>query len=97
MGSLKKVRYSTTRPEVTMLDPTLSDIELLYKWIEDIFCVKSKHWEYEQEWRMIVPLRGCQSVIASQQGDIYLFELPKSCITGIILGCRMSGKIKGGF
>ena len=94
LGSLKKVRYSTTRPEVTMLDPTLSDIELLYKWIEDIFCVKSKHWEYEQEWRMIVPLRGCQSVIASQQGDIYLFELPKSCITGIILGCRMSGQNK---
>ena len=90
IGHLKKVRYSITRPEVTLLDPTLSDMEHIYHWINDIFCVKSEHWEYEQEWRMIVALRNCQNVIASQQDDIYLFELPKNCITGIILGCRMS-------
>ncbi len=94
MGRLKKVRYCITRPEVTLLDPTLSDVELIYRWIDDIFCVKSKHWEYEQEWRMIVPLRKCHNVVASQQDDIYLFELPKSCITGIILGCRMSSEDK---
>jgi hypothetical protein len=94
IGHLKKVRYSITRPEVTLLDPTLSDMEHIYQWINDIFCIKSEHWDYEQEWRMIVALRNCQNVIASQQDDICLFELPKSCITGIILGCRMSTEHK---
>jgi hypothetical protein len=94
MGHLKKVRYSITRPEVTLLDPTLSDMEHLYKWINDIFCVKSQHWEYEKEWRMIVPLGRCRNVTASPQDDIFLLELPKSCITGIILGCRMSTENK---
>ena len=94
IGHLKKVRYSITRPAVTLLDPTLSDMEHIYHWINDIFCVKSEHWEYEQEWRMIVALGNCQNVIASQQDDIYLCELPKSCITGIILGCRMSPENK---
>jgi hypothetical protein len=94
IGHLKKVRYSITRPEVTLLDPTLSDMEHIHQWINDIFCVKSEHWQYEQEWRMIVTLRNCQNVIASQQDDIYLFEIPKSCIKGIILGCKMSTENK---
>jgi hypothetical protein len=94
IGHLKKVRYSITRPEVTLLDPTLSDMEHIYQWINDIFCVKSQHWDYEHEWRMIVALKNFQNVIASQQDEIYLFELPKNCITGIILGCRMSTEHK---
>ena len=94
IGHLKKVRYSIIRPEVTLLDPALSDMEHIYQWIDDVFCVKSQHWQYEQEWRMIVALRNCQNVIASQQNDICLFELPKSCITGIILGCKMSTQNK---
>jgi hypothetical protein len=94
IGHLKKVRYTITRPEVTLLDPTLSDMEHIYQWINDIFCIKSEHWVYEQEWRMIVALRNCHDVIASQQDDICLFERPKSCITGIILGCRMSTENK---
>jgi hypothetical protein len=71
-------------------------MEHIYQWINDIFCVKSEHWEYEHEWRMIVALRNSQNVIASQQDDICLFELPKGCITGIILGCRMSPENKEG-
>ena len=93
-GHLQKVHYSITRPEVTFLDPTLSEVEIFNKWFNDIFCVKSEHWQYEQEWRMIVPLRNCHNVIACQQDNIYLFELPKSCITGIILGCKMSTENK---
>lgn len=94
IGHLKKVRYSLSRPQVTLLDPTLSDMEHIYQWINDIFCVKSEHWDYEQEWRMIVALRNCKNVIALQKDNVYLFELPKSCITGIILGCRMSTENK---
>jgi hypothetical protein len=97
IGHLKKVRYSIARPEVTLLDPTLSDMEHIYHWINDIFCVKSEHWDYEHEWRMIVALKNCQNVIASQQDDVYLFELPKSCITGIVLGCRISTEHKERF
>ena len=94
IGHLQKVRYSITRPEVILLDPALSDVEHIHQWINEIFCVKSKHWEYEQEWRMIVTLRKCQHVIAFQQNDVFLFNLPKDCITGVILGCKMSAENK---
>jgi len=93
-GHLQKVHYSITRPEVTFLDPTLSDMEIFNKWFKDIFCVKSEHWQYEQEWRMIVLLKKCQNIIASEINDVCLFEIPKSCITGIILGCKMSTENK---
>lgn len=91
---LKKVHYSITRPEITLLDPARGEMENLLKWLNDIFCVKSERWQYEQEWRMIVPLRRCQNVISSEQTNVYLFKIPKSCITGIILGCRMSNSDK---
>jgi hypothetical protein len=91
---LKKVRYSLKRPEVILLDPSLSNKENIDRWIKDIFWVKSKHWEYEQEWRMIQTLRDCQKIIHSTPNDIYLFPIPKDCITSIILGCRISNDDK---
>lgn len=62
---LKKVRYSLKRPEVTLFDTGLSNEENIDRRIKDIFWVKSKHWEYEQEWRMIYTLRDCQKTIPS--------------------------------
>jgi len=91
---LKKVRYSLKRPEVILLDLSLSNEENIDRWIKDIFWVKSKHWEYEQEWRMIYTLRDCQKIIPSNPHDIYLFPIPKDCITGVILGCRISNDDK---
>lgn len=93
-GHLKKVRYSLKRPEVTLFDQSLSNQKNIDKWMRNIFWVKSKHWKYEQEWRMTYTLRDCQKMIPSQPHDICLFPIPKSCIIGLILGCRISSEDK---
>lgn len=88
-GHLRKVRYSLNRPEVTLFDPAINN-ENINKWVADVFGVKSLHWEYEQEWRMFYTLRDCKKIISSKPYDIYLFSIPKNCITGIIWGCKIS-------
>lgn len=89
-GHLKKVIYSFERPKVIF--QTIEENK--DKWIEEIFWIKSKHWEYEQEWRMILTLRDCQNRIHNVSHEICLFPFPKSCITGLILGCRISDEDK---
>lgn len=66
----QKVAYTQLRPhlgwkdgEDTKLDKTL--------------LVKSSHWEYEQEWRIIQPGAGGHIVV-----------LPPSALTGIIVGAK---------
>jgi len=93
-GKLMKVRYSIKRPEVTLYDPNLSNEEQKDLWIRDIFWVKSKHWEYEQEWRMILTLRDCNNVINSDPMNIHLFPIPKECINCIVIGCKASDDTK---
>lgn len=87
-GHLKKVRYSLERPEIILYDPQLSNDENADNWINNIFWVKSKHWEYEQEWRMTYTLRDCQRVVPSSPYDICLFPFPKKSINKIYIGCR---------
>lgn len=48
-GHLIKVRYSKQRPHFILFDPNLNDSENLDNWINNFLCVKSDHWEYEQE------------------------------------------------
>ena len=89
-GKLKQVVYSLDRPRVIF--QTIE--ENREKWIEDIFWVKSRHWEYEREWRIICSLRDCQRRINMAPHEIYLFPIPKSSIKGVILGCRISDEDK---
>jgi hypothetical protein len=48
---------------------------------ETILLTKSKHWEYEQEWRIIDHETGTGPK-----------EFPSELLTGIILGCEMIDK-----
>ena len=63
------VRYSHERPIITENDN--DDIRL-----KKTFLTKSKHWEYEKEWRIC------------KKDNLYAFQ-PES-LTGIILGARIS-------
>lgn len=75
-----KVSYSDERPQVAM--STLMDAHLLYM-------VKSRSWEYEQEWRFISLLENAD-VIKRRCRDyaVHLFRYPVASLREVILGCR---------
>jgi hypothetical protein len=82
-GYLRKVRYGN-RPSVV-----LTNLDSI-----DIFSVKGKDWEYEQEWRMLRPLKDHSRIKPDGDNPIYLFPLAPECITGVILGSKMPQETK---
>lgn len=79
-GHLIKMSYAHDRPKVVL--PGKPGLSALY--------CKSKEWEYEGEWRIILSLKEATKVIPAEEGDIHLFELPPKTIKSVICGCRMS-------
>ena len=77
---LEKVAYSQTRPSIALAN---------YSALRALL-VKSLEWEYEQEWRMVLPLEDSLQTIETQSPPIHLFALPPQVVTGVILGCRIS-------
>jgi hypothetical protein len=77
---LRRVTYSSERPSLTLSE--LEDIS--------VFLVKSIEWEYEVEWRMIMPLADASHVLGTGPEAIHLYSFPASAVTSVILGCRMS-------
>lgn len=55
----------------------------------DVFLVKSRDWEYEQEWRIMRPLEDAVETIDRELFPICLFEFPPDAMTDVILGSRM--------
>jgi hypothetical protein len=93
-GGLRKVEYSDIRP---------TNHSLMEMTPEDIFLIKSKEWEYEQEWRMLANLEDGNDIILKANGKvvldpdglpIYLCPIPPSCIKGIIFGSRVTDENK---
>lgn len=76
---LHKVTYSEVRRSSPLKEYNAMDALLR----------KSVEWEYEHEWRMIVPLDESDEKIEAPV-PIHLFSVPPECITGLILGCRTS-------
>lgn len=77
---LRKVEYSDSRP------PVLIDEHAALR----LFLTKSKHWEYEQEWRMMLPLSLAAKVIPGAAGGFHLFDYPLECIKSVTMGCKMN-------
>ena len=76
---LRQVTYSSKRPSLT-----LSEVE-----DGSAFLMKGVEWEYEAEWRMIVPLADASHVMGTGPEAIHLFSFPAQAVTSVILGCRM--------
>lgn len=82
---LRRVLYRETRPSapLTALDAT------------EMFLVKSGHWAYEREWRIIRALADAEQTIPCSPHPINLFRFPPSVITSVILGARISPDTEG--
>ena len=81
---LRKVNYADERPELI-----LSEFSF-----EDLFLLKSNHWGYENEWRIIKSLSDATKTINAEPHDIYLFNLPSRAIKRLILGARVPERIR---
>jgi hypothetical protein len=55
----------------------------------DLLFRKSKHWEYESEWRYVQRLRGHDEKIENKNEAIYLFEWPPDALEAVVAGCQM--------
>lgn len=80
-GYLRKVEYKDERPDYEGLTDMTGT---------DVFLAKGKEWEYEQEWRMLRPLRDANRIIENPAGNIHLFSIEPESITGVILGYQIT-------
>ncbi len=79
-GLLRPVQYSSSRPSIILMEP--ENFNHLY--------MKSDHWAYEREHRMLMPLSyAVQRIERSARPPVCLFPLPPSAVTRILLGCNM--------
>ena len=78
---LRKVKYENR----SSLGRTLIDLDG-----DDLLITKDKSWTYEDEWRMLVPLESADKVLDVESDKIFLFEIPSSAITAIIVGAKTS-------
>lgn len=76
---LRRVMYREARPRgaLTSLDGT------------DLFLVKSSHWAYEREWRILRPTTEADFTISATPFPIHLFEYPADALKEVIIGARM--------
>jgi hypothetical protein len=81
---LRKVSYNTKRPSLTLAE------------VEDFspFLTKGSDWQYEAEWRMMMPLDAASKIVKNRQYAVHLYEFPAGAITSVILGCRMDAQKK---
>lgn len=80
---LRKVIYEDRLPGGTLLEMG-----------DDVFIHKGKSWEYENEWRMLLPLEKADSRFTTPDGDdISLFNFPASSISRIIFGLNTGDQI----
>lgn len=76
-SKLDKVEYSEKRPSGKLAD---------FENFTSICLTKSKEWEYEDEYRMFMPLEKAYS----SSNDLFLFKFPRKMIKAVYLGCNMS-------
>lgn len=75
---LRRVIYRDTRPSGNADEVA-----------DELFTVKSSHWSYEREWRILQPLQFADKRIDAQPYPVCLFQLPAEAITAVILGARV--------
>ncbi|MHB1143589.1 MAG: DUF2971 domain-containing protein [Thiobacillus sp.] len=77
---LRRVLYRETRPSMP-----LSQLEG-----PDLFLVKSGHWSYEREWRILRALSEATTIIQASPFPVHLFPFPRPTILSVILGARVT-------
>lgn len=77
-GRLRAVTYSSERPSVAATKLSFN-----------LLLTKGLDWEYEDEWRMLMPLQYADKKEASDDlgYPVCLFKIPPRAITKVIVGC----------
>ncbi len=84
-GFLRRVIYQKEYPS---LDPLLPENT------ENHFLIKSNDWEYESEWRMLLPQSIADKTINIDGKEYDLYKIPSNIIKTIIFGCNASENLK---
>jgi len=79
---LRQIKYADSRP--TLSHKSMADMAA--------FLTKSKHWEYEKEWRMMVAITDSTYTVELPDKTINLFAFPAEAVKSVTLGCRASSK-----
>ena len=96
-GHLRKVRYTLKRPEFILFDDELPKEQVTQNWIDNLIWVKSEHWAYEEEWRILSTQNRSEKTITTGESNIHLFSLPFDAIKNIYFGCKMKDERKNEF
>jgi hypothetical protein len=89
---LNDIIYVKERPNITLFDSTIEEDKFTEYMIEKILLTKSKHWDYEEEIRMIQPLD--ESDIQSNSGEIHLFKFDASAVKNLYFGVNANSDFK---
>jgi len=81
---LEKVEYSDSRDFLTFEDIDENNFDR-------IFFKKSSEWEYEQEYRAVLPLSNANEI---HDEKFHLYKINKSSVNSITFGCAMSEEEK---
>lgn len=94
-GAIRRVEYSFERPAIRVYDPSATSVdEQIERIAAQLLLTKGKEWEYEREWRMILPLMNTDHHPHIVAGRIHLFDIPAEAITAVILGARASAETR---
>ena len=77
---VRRVRYQDVRPALVAI----------HSRGEDMFLTKSADWRYEREWRVLIPLEGCEVRGHDRHHEVPVHgvQLPRAAMTRVVLGCR---------
>ncbi len=59
---------------------------------EQVFLTKSVDWEYEREWRVLLPIEGCEVRAPDERNgmSVHAVQVPREAIKCVIVGARMT-------
>lgn len=78
LRQLRRVTYKETRPSNHLGAMSVTDLPL----------VKSEHWAYEREWRMMRPLVDATKYFDKKPYPVHLYSYPAQALKSIIIGAR---------
>lgn len=81
---LRKVNYCIPMPvaDLTEMDG------------QRILASKSPEWSYENEWRMLIPVKFATRVVERQPDSVYLVTFPSSAVKSVILGAHATADLE---
>lgn len=85
-GYLRPVVYSRLRPQLSMNE---FDQENAF----EVFALtKSHHWSYEEEHRLLWPLRSADRSVDLPNAQVRLISCPPDAVLSVTLGCKASSQ-----